>query len=94
MDDGDCGKSNLSLWCISGDDLYGMLARSQRIVDTAELLLGQPFYHYHSQMMLKEPRTGGAWSWHQDYGYWYHSGYLYPEMISCLIAVDRASLVN
>ena len=36
MDDGAGGKSNLSVWCIAGDDLYGMFARSQRIVDTAE----------------------------------------------------------
>ena len=22
-------------------------------------------YHYHSKMMLKEPKVGGAWEWHQ-----------------------------
>ena len=45
-------------------------------------------------MMLKEPYTGGAWAWHQDYGYWYNAGYLFPDMASCLIAVDRASKEN
>jgi hypothetical protein len=29
--------------------------------------------------MQKEPRVGGAWEWHQDYGYWYKNGFLYPE---------------
>jgi ectoine hydroxylase-related dioxygenase (phytanoyl-CoA dioxygenase family) len=42
-------------------------------------------------MMLKEPRVGGAWEWHQDYGYWYMGNHcLYPDMLSCAIAVDRA----
>jgi ectoine hydroxylase len=44
--------------------------------------------------MLKEPRVGGAWEWHQDYGYWYQNGCLYPYMASCLIALDRASREN
>ena len=44
--------------------------------------------------MLKEPRVGGAWEWHQDYGYWYNNGCIYPDMGSCLIAVDRASKAN
>jgi hypothetical protein len=29
-------------------------------------------------MILKEPYVGGAWEWHQDYGYWYHTGCLFP----------------
>ena len=45
-------------------------------------------------MMVKEPRVGGAWEWHQDYGYWYNNGALYPDMASCMIAVDRAHAGN
>jgi ectoine hydroxylase-related dioxygenase (phytanoyl-CoA dioxygenase family) len=44
--------------------------------------------------MLKEPRVGGAWEWHQDYGYWYDNGCLYPDMASCLIAIDPATREN
>ena len=43
-----------------------------------EQLLGGEVYLYHIKMMLKEPRVGGAWEWHQDYGYWYHNGCLFP----------------
>ncbi len=32
---------------------------------------------------------GGAWEWHQDYGYWYSNDCLFPYMASCLIAIDR-----
>jgi ectoine hydroxylase-related dioxygenase (phytanoyl-CoA dioxygenase family) len=59
-----------------------------------ERFLGGEVYHYHHKMILKEPRVGGAWEWHQDYGYWYHNGCLYPLLLSCLIALDRATRAN
>ncbi len=86
--------TKLTLWNEAGDDLYGMFSRSPRIVDRMEQILGGEVYHYHTKMMLKEPRVGGAWEWHQDYGYWYHNGCLYPLLASCLIAVDRATRQN
>ena len=86
--------TKLTLWNQAGDDLYGMFSRSPRIVDRMEQLLGGEVYHYHTKMMLKEPLVGGAWEWHQDYGYWYHNGCLLPLLASCLIAVDRATREN
>jgi hypothetical protein len=86
--------TKLTLWNHAGDDLYGMFSRSPQIVDRMEQLLGGEVYHYHTKMMLKEPRVGGAWEWHQDYGYWYHNGCLFPLLASCLIAVDRATKQN
>jgi ectoine hydroxylase len=86
--------TKLTLWNQAGDDLYGMFSRSPRIVDRMEQLLGGEVYHYHTKMMLKEPFVGGAWEWHQDYGYWYHNGCLFPLLASCLIAVDRATKLN
>ncbi|MDX2154144.1 MAG: phytanoyl-CoA dioxygenase family protein [Bryobacteraceae bacterium] len=86
--------SRLSLWNHPGDDIYGMVSRSRRIVDRMESFLGGEVYHYHSKLMLKEPRVGGAWEWHQDYGYWYQNGCLFPYMASCLIALDRATREN
>ena len=82
-------ESRLSLWNHAGDDLFGMVSRSRRIVDAMEQLLGDEVYHYHSKLMLKEPFVGGAWEWHQDYGYWYQNGCLFPWMASCLIASMR-----
>jgi ectoine hydroxylase len=87
-------QSKLSLWNHPGDDIYGAIASSERIVNATEQLLGGEVYHYHSKMMLKEPQVGGAWEWHQDYGYWYNNGCLFPDMLSVLIAVDRASREN
>jgi len=73
---------------------YAAIVRSQRIVMAMQSLLADEVYHYHHKMMLKEPLIGGAWEWHQDYGYWYDNGCLYPDMASCLIAVDRATREN
>ena len=73
---------------------YTAVVRSRRVADRMERLLGDEVYHYHHKMMLKEPLVGGAWEWHQDYGYWYANGCLYPDMASCLIAVDRATREN
>jgi hypothetical protein len=88
------GSTKLALWNKAGDDLYSLFARSPRIVDRMEQMLGGEVYHWHSKMMLKEPRVGGAWEWHQDYGYWYDNGCLYPDLASAMIAVDRATRDN
>ena len=74
--------------------LYSAIVRSQRVAGTMRQLLGDEVYHYHHKMILKEPHVGGAWEWHQDYGYWYNFGCLYPDMGSCMIAVDRATQAN
>jgi ectoine hydroxylase-related dioxygenase (phytanoyl-CoA dioxygenase family) len=88
------GYSRLALRNELHDDLYSAIVRCPRVVDTMERVLEGEVYHYHHKMMLKEPFVGGAWEWHQDYGYWYNNGCLYPDMASCMIAVDRASKEN
>ncbi|MEZ6041377.1 MAG: phytanoyl-CoA dioxygenase family protein [Planctomycetaceae bacterium] len=74
--------------------VYTAVVRSNRVAGTMAKLLGDEVYHYHHKMTLKEPRVGGAWEWHQDYGYWYNFGCLYPDMGSCMIAVDQATKEN
>lgn len=93
-DDGRGHAVRLSLWNHPGDGLYGMFARCRRVVDSVEQLLGEEVYHYHSKMILKDARVGGAWAWHQDYGYWYQNGLLFPKLCSVMIAVDRATVEN
>jgi len=93
-DDGEGGRIRLALWNHPGDDIYGQFARCKRVVDSIEALLDDEIYHYHSKMILKEPKIGGAWAWHQDYGYWYENGILFPDMASVMIAVDNATIEN
>jgi hypothetical protein len=91
------GKSTkLTLWFTPGDDTYGLLVRSQSMVNAVQTLLGEgEVCHFHSKLMQKEPKVGGAWEWHQDYGYWYKNGFLYPEaMISVMVALTEATVEN
>ena len=71
---------------LPNDSIYGAIVRSRRIVSTMQRLLGDEVYHYHHKMILKEARVGGAWAWHQDYGYWYGNG--------CLQVLKRSHLLG
>ena len=88
------GATRISLWNRAGDSVYGLAARTPRVVDTAEALIGEPVYHFQSKLTAKEPRVGGAWEWHQDYGYWYYNGCLEPKMLSFMIALDHTDAEN
>jgi ectoine hydroxylase-related dioxygenase (phytanoyl-CoA dioxygenase family) len=93
--DGGGGVTRASRMNTPGDDLYGRIMRCRRMVDAMERLLGGEVYHWHSKLMLKEARSGGAWEWHQDYGYWYAWNHcLYPLMAACSISIDRADSEN
>lgn len=96
VDDQSGKKSRLSLWYTPGNDIFSYLARSERMVNCASQLLpgNAPVCHFHSKLMQKEPRIGGAWEWHQDYGYWYDQGFAFPRMISASIAIDPATSEN
>ncbi len=92
--DGEGGTVRLSLWNHPGDGIYGMFARCERVVRGAEKILGGEVYHYHSKMIMKDAKVGGAWTWHQDYGYWYQNGVILPLLTSVMVAVDRATAEN
>lgn len=87
-------KTLLKLWNHAGDDKYGMLARDERLVRMSEALIGDEIYLYSHKMTMKQPREGGAWEWHQDFGYWYNNGCLSPEMLSIWIALDTSNKAN
>jgi ectoine hydroxylase len=93
-DDGTGASVRLSLWNHPGDGIYGMFARCRKLVDAVEQLLDDEAYHYHSKMIMKDAKVGGAWAWHQDYGYWYQNGVLTPNLCSVSLAVDAATKEN
>jgi len=93
-DDGEGNAVRLALWNHPGDGIYGMFARCRKMVDRVEEILKDEAYHYHSKMILKDAKVGGAWAWHQDYGYWYQNGVLSPNLCSVMIAVDQATIEN
>lgn len=87
-------RTKLSLWYSLDDSIYSLMARCERMVSGIALLLGGEPAHFHSKLMQKEPKVGGAWEWHQDYGYWYRDGFLFPEMLSVMTALTPANKEN
>ncbi len=87
-------RTRLSLWYNLDDSIYSLMARGSRLVGGAEKLLDTEVAHFHTKLMQKEPRKGGAWEWHQDYGYWYKDGFLFPDMISVMTALSSADKEN
>lgn len=90
-------KTKLTLWYVPANDAYGLLTRSRRMVEVADGLMdgGSPVCHFHSKLIQKEPRIGGAWEWHQDYGYWYKNEFLFPDkMVSIMMAITDANKAN
>jgi ectoine hydroxylase-related dioxygenase (phytanoyl-CoA dioxygenase family) len=90
-------KTKLSLWFTPGSDVFGYLTRSEKIVSSVGQLLDSeaPVCHFHSKLMQKEPKVGGAWEWHQDYGYWYKNQFMFPDqLISIMVALTPANKEN
>jgi ectoine hydroxylase-related dioxygenase (phytanoyl-CoA dioxygenase family) len=90
-------NSKLSLWFTPGNDVFGFLTRSERLVNSVAALLDSDaaVCHYHSKLMQKEPKVGGAWEWHQDYGYWYKNQFMFPDqLISVMVALTPANKQN
>jgi hypothetical protein len=102
MKDGGGRATRLSLWhYVQPETVYGALAAGRRMVHAARALMSAALqaeeepYHIHTKVILKEPRTGGAFSAHQDFGYWHACGPLDPHaMMSVVVAVDAADAAN
>src|SRR5436190_16706938 len=60
-------KTKLTLWYSPGNDAYGLLTKSSKMAKSADKLMDgeTSVCHFHSKLMQKEPKVGGAWEWHQ-----------------------------
>ena len=94
LEDSQGGATDVAVWNDPGGDLFGAVARSRRMVEGAARLLGGEVYHYHSKVTLKRPGGGGTWDWHQDFGYWYKNGCLFPDLLSVAISANPATREN
>lgn len=88
------GSTEIALWRSLDNDIFGAVSRSRRVVDRVEAMLEGPADFYHAKLTLKKPKVGGAWDWHQDFGYWYRQAHLAPNMMSVMIALDAATPEN
>lgn len=87
-------KAKLAIWHELGDDIWASTSTHPGVVNTVRALMGEEVAFFHGKVMLKEAGTGGAWEWHQDYGYWYNQGFAFPRMLSAFAALDQATVEN
>lgn len=86
--------AKLAIWFNVGNDIWSALSTCPRLVNGVRILLGEDVAFFHGKVILKEARKGGAWEWHQDYGYWYDQGFAFPRLLSCWVALDPATREN
>lgn len=97
LDDSTGKKTKLSLWYTPGKNPFGYLTRAEKMLGRIKQVMdgNGVICHYHSKLMQKEPRVGGAWEWHQDYGYWYKNQFMFPDqLISVMVALTHANKEN
>ena len=75
-------------------EFFKNLVVSSSLIEIAKSLLKSDVYVLNSKLNIKSAFTGGHFDWHQDYGYWYNNGCLFPHLASCMIAVDQATVAN
>src|SRR5689334_21210563 len=52
-------KISLKMWGHTGDDVYGLFSRNERIVQAVQRFVGDEVYLYSAKMILKNARDGG-----------------------------------
>lgn len=87
-------KTKLAIWHELGADIWAAASVAPRVVNNVRMVLGEEIAFFHGKVMLKEAGQGGAWEWHQDYGYWYNQGFAFPRMLSAFVALDAATKEN
>ena len=89
------GKSSrMSLWNEIEDDAWGAASTNPRIVNAIRALQGEDIAFFHGKIIYKSAGTPGVVEWHQDYGYWYDQGFVFPRMMSAWVALDPATREN
>lgn len=75
------------------DNIFGEACLRSEIVNSISDFFDDEAYLYHNKVALKYAGMIG-FDWHQDYYYWYKKGYLFPDMATCFIALDDATIEN
>ncbi|XP_063869090.1 uncharacterized protein LOC135105074 isoform X2 [Scylla paramamosain] len=88
-------QTRMVLWFKVGEDVAGCVASMNKIAGTIEQLMdGDEVYHFSTKILMKEANQSGSFLWHQDYGYFYNWGYMYPDCASIFLAVDDCTKAN
>jgi ectoine hydroxylase len=83
------------LGCHTFSDVFLVLSRDRRLIETAMQLLGEAVYVHQFKVNPKTAFTGEAFLWHQDFPVWKRDdGMLEPRAINMAIFLDEATSIN
>ena len=64
---------------------------AQRLVDTLHRIgVEMAQVQERGRVVFSAAIDGSVWQWHQDYGYWYQNGCLWPDLLSVAVALEVA----
>ena len=74
------------------DDVFESHARSAKVLDVVESLLGPDLKLYQDQIFMKPPKVGSRQRYHQDMPLGFNIDP--PDMVTCWTALDEATIEN
>ena len=87
-------KSKVCVWKGDSNDNLSNVFKYKKLVNLVEKCLEDDVYLYHAKINIKIPHKGGGWDWHQDYGYWYNNGCLFPDMLTVYVIINDTNINN
>lgn len=76
-------------------DFFAKLICYQPILSLAEQILNSSVYLHQFKINVKQPLTGDAWPWHQDFPYWhYRDGIPEAKFVNIAIYLDDVTECN
>ena len=77
------------------DEAYRRVTLHPRVLDPVRQLLAEPVYIHQTRLNPKQAFSGGAWSWHQDFGTWHRAdGMPAPKCVMTAVFLDDSTAVN
>jgi ectoine hydroxylase len=77
------------------NEVFGLLARLERLVRSAAQILGGDVYVYQFKINAKAAFVGDVWEWHQDYVFWREEdGMPAPDVVNATVFLDDVTEFN
>ena len=74
------------------DPTFAQLIRYEPLLDVLQVLFDSTEFHFHNYKCInKAPRASGAFVWHRDLPYLYHST---PNLITAMLCLDDMTAAN
>jgi len=77
-----------------GDDVLDLTLRNQKTAGVSEKLLNRGEIYLYGNNLYCKYKDSAAVEWHQDYGYCYRHSMIFPDFITCGVALTKNDREN